>query len=295
MQKDQDQIGHLFLGIVILTWGVNFGIVKSAYQDLSPILFAAIRFTISGVLVFLLTFWREKEVLIRKEDLGRVASVAVLGLGFYQIFWSLGLKITSATNSALILSTQPLLGALYVDLIKKEPVEKRQYLGMLLALGGVILVILKPTVRLHLSFDTAPGDLLTLLAGICSAIFFSAWSKPLLNTYSPMRLTAYCMVIGSLILWLTTLLFPQPIGAGHIGMKAWGSLGYAILFAGVLGHICWYEGIGRIGVTKSLTYLYFIPICAVLFNYLWMGEKIFPQQIVGGALILWGVHRSLRT
>jgi hypothetical protein len=31
-----------------------------------------------------------------------------------------------------------------------------------------------------------------------------------------------------------------------------------------------------------------------LFNYLWMGEKIFPQQIVGGALILWGVHRSLR-
>jgi drug/metabolite transporter (DMT)-like permease len=295
MQKDQDQIGHLFLGIVILTWGVNFGIVKSAYQDLSPILFAAIRFTISGVLVFLLTFWREKEVLIRKEDLGRVASVAVLGLGFYQIFWSLGLKITSATNSALILSTQPLLGALYVDLIKKEPVEKRQYLGMLLALGGVILVILKPTVRLHLSFDTAPGDLLTLLAGICSAIFFSAWSKPLLNTYSPMRLTAYCMVIGSLILWLTTLLFPQPIRAGHIGMKAWGSLGYAILFAGVLGHICWYEGIGRIGVTKSLTYLYFIPICAVLFNYLWMGEKIFPQQIVGGALILWGVHRSLRT
>jgi len=26
-----------------------------------------------------------------------------------------------------------------------------------------------------------------------------------------------------------------------------------------------------------------------------MEEKIFPQQIAGGALILWGVHRSLRT
>jgi len=295
MQKDQDQIGHLFLGIVVLTWGINFGIVKSAYQDLSPILFAAIRFTVSGILVFMLTFWREKGIRIRWEDLGRVISVGVLGLGFYQVFWSLGLKITSATNSALILSTQPLLGALYVDLIKKEPVEKRQYLGMLLALGGVILVILKPTARLHLSFDTLWGDLLTLIAGICSAVFFSAWSKPLLKTYSPMRLTAYCMVIGSLILWPITILFPQPVVIGDIGAKAWWSLGYAIFLSGVLGHICWYEGIGRIGVTKSLTYLYFIPICAVFFNYLWMGEKIFLQQIVGGALILWGVHRSLRT
>jgi hypothetical protein len=57
-------------------------------------------------------------------------------------------------------------------------------------------------------------------------------------------------------------------------------------FSGVLGYICWYEGIGRMGVTKSLVYLYFIPICPVLFNTFLMGEKIFLQQIIGGALIL---------
>ena len=91
------------------------------------------------------------------------------------------------------------------------------------------------------------------------------------------------------------LFLPQPVVWGQIGLETWGALGYAIFFAGVLGHVFWYEGIHRLGVTKSLSYLYFIPVCAVLFNYLWMGEKIFPQQIVGGALILWGVHRSLRT
>ncbi len=80
-----------------------------------PILFAAIRFTISGILVFILTFWREREVWIRKEDLGKVILVKAMGLGLYQIFWSLGLNVTSASNSALILSTQPLLGAFYGD------------------------------------------------------------------------------------------------------------------------------------------------------------------------------------
>lgn len=295
MEKGKDQVGHLFLGIVVLTWGINFGVVKSAYQDLSPILFAAIRFTVSGILVILLTFWREKELWIRRKDLLRVGMIGAMGIGLYQMFWSLGLNVTSASNSALILSTQPLLGALYVDLIKKEFVGRRQYLGMLLALGGVMLVIFKPTAQLHFSLDTLWGDLLTLMAGICAAIFFSAWSKPLLKDYSPMRLVGFCMIIGSLVLWMAALFIPQPIGLDRMGMKAWWSLGYAIFLSGVLGHICWYEGIGRIGVTKSLTYLYLIPICAVLFNYLLMGEKIFLQQIIGGTLILWGVHRSLRT
>jgi len=295
MQNGKHQVGHFFIGIVVLTWGINFGLVKSAYQDIPPVLFAAIRFTVSGIVIFLLTFWRERSISIRKEDLGMVAAVGGMGLGLYQILWSLGLNLTSASNSALILSTQPLLGTLYMDLIKKESVGKRQYLGMILALGGVILVILKPSVRLHFSLDTLPGDLLTLVAGLCAAIFFSAWSKPLLRIYSPLRLMGYCMIIGSLALWLAALLLPQSVAWGQIGVEAWGSLGYAIFISGVVGHTFWYAGIDRIGVTRALIYLYFIPICAVLFNYSLMGEKIYIQQLLGGALILWGVHRSLRT
>jgi len=295
MEKDKDRGGHFLMGVVVLTWGLNFGLVKSAYQDIPPVLFAAIRFTVSGIVIFLLTFWRERSISIRKEDLGMIAAVGGLGLGLYQIIWSLGLDLTTASNSALILSTQPLLGALYMDLIKKEPVGKRQYLGMILALGGVALVILKPTVKLRFSLDTLSGDLLTLVAGVCAAIFFSAWSKPLLKIYSPLRLMGYCMLIGSLVLWLATLFLRQSVAWNQIGVKAWGSLGYAILFSGVVGHTLWYVGIGRIGVTRALVYLYFIPVCAVLFNYSLMGEKIFIQQLLGGALILLGVHQNLRT
>ena len=295
MKKDNYRAGDFLLGVVVLTWGINFGIAKSAYQDIPPLLFAAIRFTISGILIFLLAFWREKSILIRREDLGRIAAVGGLGLGLYQILWSLGLNLTTASNSALILSAQPLLGTLYMDLIKKESVGKRQYLGMVLALGGVFLVILKPTVKLNFSLETLSGDLLTLMAGLCAAIFFSAWSKPLLTIYSPLRLMGYCMLVGSLALWLAALFLPRPVVWGQVGVKAWGSLGYAIFISGVVGHTFWYAGIGRIGVTRALVYLYFIPICALLFNYSLMGEKIFIQQLLGGALILWGVHRSLRT
>jgi drug/metabolite transporter (DMT)-like permease len=88
---------------------------------------------------------------------------------------------------------------------------------MILALGGVILVILKPSVRLHFSLDTLPGDLLTLAAGICGAVFFAAWSKPLLRIYSPLRLMGHCMIVGSSALWLVALFLPQSVAWGQIG------------------------------------------------------------------------------
>ena len=289
------RIGQLFLGVVVLVWGANFGIVKSAYQDLPPIPFAALRFTLSGIPVLIFTFWREKGLRIRKEDLGRVAAVGALGLGLYQILWSVGLNLTSATNSALILSTQPLIGALYVDLIEKEPVGKRKYLNMLLAFGGVTLVILRPGAGFGLSFSTFSGDLLTLMAGFCATVFFSAWSKPLLKIYSPLRLMGYCMIISSIVLWAAALFLAQPITLSQVGAKAWWSLGYAVVFSGIVGHVLWYDAIGRIGVTKTMVYVYFIPVWAVVFNFLLMGERIYPQQILGGVLILLGVHRVLRT
>lgn len=295
VQERDDRIGHLLLVIVVLTWGANFGIVKSAYAHIPPLLFGALRFTITGILLLAITFWQEGGIRIQKGDLGKVVLIGALGLGLYQVLWSLGLNLTSPSNSALILSTQPLLGLLYIDLIKKEPVRRQQYWGMLLALFGVVLVILKPTVKLHFSLETLPGDLLTLGAGWCGAIFFSVWSKPLLKTYSPLRLMSYCMIIGALILWMVSPFSSQPVVWSQVWEKSWWSMGYAVLFSGMLGHVFWYGGLGRIGVTKSMVYLYFMPIWAVLFNAFMMGETIFLQQILGGILILLGVRQTLRS
>jgi drug/metabolite transporter (DMT)-like permease len=71
-------------------------------------------------------------------------------------------------------------------------------------------------------------------------------------------------------------------------------MGYAVVFSGMLGHVFWYKGLEKVGVAKSMVYIYFIPIWAVVFNALMMGERIFFQQILGGVLILLGVHWALK-
>jgi drug/metabolite transporter (DMT)-like permease len=294
MPEKNQRIGHLLLAIVVLTWGANYGIIKLAFQDFSPVLFGATRFTLSGLLVLAITYKWEKGVSIQKKDFWKVAWVGLLGIGLYQVLWSVGLNLTSASNSALILSTTPLWGALYVHLVEKESVRKRRYLYMLVSLFGVMLVILKPTVRLYFSPDTFAGDLLTLIAAFCAAIFLSVWSKPLLKIYSPLRLMGYCMMIGSLVLWLSVPFLATPVSLNQVGAASWWALGYAIFLPGIIGHVSYYGGIERLGVTRSMVYLNFIPLWAILFNYLLLGEKIFPQQILGGILILLSTHRVLR-
>jgi drug/metabolite transporter (DMT)-like permease len=104
----------------------------------------------------------------------------------------------------------------------------------------------------------------------------------------------YCMMIGSLILWLAVPFLATPVVLNQVSAKSWWALGYAILMSGIIGHVSYYGGIDKLGVTKSMIYLYLIPLWAILFNYLWMGEKVFPQQILGGMFILLGVHGALR-
>src|SRR3989304_4054567 len=98
MKERSQRIGHILLAVAVLTWGANFGIVKAAFQDMPPVLFAALRFTISGFLVLFMTFRKEKSILILRQDVPGVIAAGAIGIGLYQVFWSLGLNITSATN-----------------------------------------------------------------------------------------------------------------------------------------------------------------------------------------------------
>ncbi len=295
MNRSDSKVSYILLGIVVLVWGPNPGLVRYAYRDLHPILFAAIRFSIAGVLMLLVILWREKDLRIRKEDWKALLLVGGLGVGLYQLLWSLGLQRTTATNSAILVSVQSVFGVVCASYTRKESVGKSQYLGMGLALVGVILVIMKPTARLDFSTETFRGDLLTLTAGIIYVIFFSIWPKSLLEIYSPLRVMGFCMVVGSVVLWMAVPFSVPSLDLERVRWKAWGVLGYASLVAGMMGHTLYYAGIGRVGVARTFIFMYFIPFTAAVFNHFFLRETLFPQQIFGGLIVLVGIHFALRT
>jgi drug/metabolite transporter (DMT)-like permease len=294
-KRRAEVLAPFLLAFVSLTWGMNFGIVKSAYNEIHPLVFGAIRFTLSSFFILGITFLREGSLRIQAKDIGNICLVGCCGVGLYQVFWSLGLNWTYATNSALLFSTQPLFGMLYLWIRKAEHVSKSTYLGTALAFLGALFVILRPDARMNFELDTVKGDVLTLLACICFAFFFSVRAKPLLQTYSALRLTGYSMLFGSTVLWISAAHALKKTGFTGLTGTTWICLAYAVLVSGVLGHILWYEGIRRIGLSKTFLYQYLVPIWAMLFNFLFMGEALFYQQILGGVVILFGIKKAMKS
>ena len=69
-----------------------------------------------------------------------------------------------------------------------------------------------------------------------------------------------------------------------------GSLAYSIVFATIFGLAMWYVGISKIGSTKVMVYMYLVPLFAVIFAAVTIGEQINMMQLVGGLIIFIGLY-----
>ena len=75
-----------------------------------------------------------------------------------------------------------------------------------------------------------------------------------------------------------------------VDMPSWGSLAYSIVFATIFGLAMWYVGISQIGSTKVMVYMYLVPLFAVIFAAVTIGEQINMMQLVGGLIIFIGLY-----
>ena len=118
---------------------------------------------------------------------------------------------------------------------------------------------------------------------------YTTSSRLLLERYSPVKVTAYCMAAGSVML--------VPIGAHEllsqqwsaVSIRSWSAFAFSAIVSGGIAFSLWYHGVKRIGVTRTIAYHYLVPFVAVVFAALFLGEQITLPQMAGGAAIVGGV------
>jgi drug/metabolite transporter (DMT)-like permease len=71
---------------------------------------------------------------------------------------------------------------------------------------------------------------------------------------------------------------------------SWSAMAFASFIAAGIAYVFWYQGVKRIGVTRTMVYHYIMPFAAVLFAAFALGERITVLQISGGAAIVLGVY-----
>ncbi len=274
---------------VALAWGVNFSIVKFALTDFHPLAFTVVRFSLAALFLFAVMLLRREPLIVERQDRFAVMKLGFVGITLYNVFFMYGLKYTTAANSALLISLSPLFGALIQTASGSERLTARAATGLCLASLGVFFIIKSHYGGLGFSSSRIIGDLLTLCATITWA-FYTISAKPLLEHYSAVKVTAYSMASGSLLLLPVSLpaLFREPWES--VSTPSWAAMAFSALVAAGAAYVLWYRGVKRLGVRRTMVYHYIMPLAAVLFAAVAFHERITILQISGGTAILAGVY-----
>ncbi len=273
---------------VVLIWGSVFSVIKHSLQEIDPLAFATARF--GGATLFLLiTLWLlEGKPTIRREDWLRVGVVGIIGIGFYQILFTLGLYYTTASNSSLLIATGPIFTLLFAVLLREERIVPLQIVGILVSFLGVAMIVGAQSGGLTLSVEHLKGDLFTLTCAAINGLCAVVARRPL-ERYSSLRLMTASFLLGtaSMLLFTWRALLYQPWA--HLSLNGWLGLGYSSFIAGGLGYVLWFWAIGEIGATRTMVYNYLIPVVAVGVAVLTLKEHLTPLQALGALIVFVGI------
>jgi drug/metabolite transporter (DMT)-like permease len=275
--------------LVSIIWGVNFAFVKYALADFSPLSFTTLRFFLAALFLLAVMLVNREPLAMERRDISAVLRLGFIGITLYNILFMEGLNYTTASNSALFISSSPLFAALILALKKRKRINAQIIAGLLLSTIGVCLIILSRPGGLSFSRRDFAGDLLTITAAAFWALY-TIQAKPLLDKYSAVKVTAYSMAAGTLLLMPISgyeLLHQSWIS---ISVSSWAAFAFSAFVSGGIAFTLWYQGVQTIGVTRTVVYHYIVPFVAVLFAALFLGERITFLQIVGGISILSGVY-----
>lgn len=280
-------IDAALLGVVVV-WGVNFTVVKSALAELTPLAYNAVRFSAASLFTLILARVAERDLRIARRDWGYVFLLSLIGNLLYQMLYIHGLARSRAGNTSLILSTSPIFVAIFGTLIGQEKLRWRNWLGILLSFLGIYLLVAGGRAGLALNSETLLGSLLILAAAGTWGLY-TVLLKPLVQRYTPTRATAWIMCATTPLLVLAALPDIRRQDWGAVSLQSWLGLLFSSLLAIAIAYVIWNTGVRRVGSARTAVYNYLTPLISVVVAWIVLGEAMRPVQALGAVAIVLGV------
>jgi drug/metabolite transporter (DMT)-like permease len=278
----------IFTGFI---WGINPPIMKVGLTHLPPGAYNMVRLAVALVLSWGLLWKYGTKKKVEKEDRKRLLILGFLGFTIFQVFFTYGVKMTTAGNASLILSLVPISVAAISWLSTGEKIGPATFLGILFSVIGVVFIVAGSGNEFSFRSNDFAGVLMVIGAQISFA-FYMVYSRPLLQKYSLHQITAWIISSASLVFVALSYKEMTEINWSAVPLSAWASAAYSGIFGLCVGNILWSWGIKKIGSTRTALYNNLPPVFSIITGCLFLGEPFGMQQLLGAVLIFTGLYVS---
>jgi drug/metabolite transporter (DMT)-like permease len=287
--------------LMTIIWGTNYTVIKSAFAEVEPQAFNALRLILASssmlatMAITRRARWNPAAVFYTAEPVTRrdwlaLAALGVVGHCVYQYLFVGGVARTSVANSSLLLAASPVLitiigVGLYRVSGAGERVTAMHWAGTLLSLAGIYLVVRSGG---KTAGQSLAGDVMMGGAVVCWSIYTVA-ARPMMERHSPVGVTALSMAIGTLVYVPFALGAMLRVDWAAVSVRTWLALGYSAGLSICVAYVIWYVAIRELGSARTAVYSNLMPIVAMITAAFWLHEPVGPGKMLGAGLVLAGV------
>ena len=279
-----------YLALCVI-WSSTWLAIKVGLEDLPPISFVALRFTIAIAVLLAISIGRVR-LLPARADFKLLAYTGVLmfAMNYALLFWA-ELYVSSGL-SAVLQATIPIFGMLFAHfLLPGEPLRWQRVTGAALAIGGGAVICSR---LMDFGGMLAFWGGVAVVFGAATAAFSNVMMKKRALQLAPAMIAAWQMIFGTIPLLVTGLIVDGNPLHFHWTKTAVFCLFYLAVPGSALTFLLLYWLLPRMSVTNLQTISLITPPGAVAFGW-FLGGETFPRwSLVGGALVLAGVWMIFR-
>lgn len=291
-QRDANHEQAVASVLMLLTtffWAGNIVAGKFALTGFDPLALAQVRMAAAAILyslLFLLLRGRPSIRLTRRQWL-IIGLMALTGITLNQIFYIGGLARTSVTHTGLIQTVVPVMVLVLSGCMGMEVVTRRKLSGMGMAFAGVTWLVLERAPRgsgAHWS-----GDVMLVVAESVFA-YYTILTKEVAHLYDTLTLNMLVFGLGAVLLIPFCAKSVSQVRWHAIPAEAWWGLAFMIVFGSLIAYLIYAFALTALAASRVAAFSYLQPVMAAAMGVWLIGERISPEVIGGGLLILLGVY-----
>ncbi|MCT9096158.1 DMT family transporter [Haloarchaeobius sp. HME9146] len=273
--------------ILATLWGTSFVAIEVGLHHFPPILFAALRYDVAGLIVlgyalYSTDRWRPRE----RDEWLQTAVTAVFVFAAYHALLYIGEQHISGAVAAVVISLSPILTAGFGSVLKvDDPLQPLGAIGFLCGIAGVVVVV-QPEPGTALSTSLI-GVLLVFIAGTSFALG-TVLTRPLDSGLPVQTMEGWSMLLGAGLLHVVSFGRGESFAAIEWTGPAVVSLTYLTLVSGVVAFLLYFELLDRLGPTEINLVGYLEPVVATVATWLLFGDLVDSTTLFGFTIIFAG-------